>query len=389
MRFVKTKTWFARLALLAVSSAMVLLAAEGVVRWLAPQQLIVIRSDIWIADHDGLGWKQASAIGTTINTGERTVRYRTDQLGHRIGDVDAPTERRLLAIGDSFLAAIQVDFDDTFPELLAARLHEEVGQRINIVNSGVAGWGPSHYLIKARQELRRSEYEGLLVFVFLGNDPEPERRDRFPPKLSNRVRNRLKLPASLERDEVLHSLAYPVNDLLETRSHLFMFARERLTYLLMRFGLSARRFHDVLLLSEVNSPRWQNTADALAELDAAARAEGAPALFVLLPGVYQVDEDVLIQTLRASGIRRSEIDRDQPNRLLLRLLHERGITVVDTTPAFREAHKNGGGPFFGHVDTHLSPAGHVLVANTIKSQVTQLLLESDDALSARGVNAGR
>ncbi|MGH7590018.1 MAG: hypothetical protein ACREL2_01155, partial [Gemmatimonadales bacterium] len=70
------------LCVLSLSAALGI--GEVTVRWLAPQQLILKRPDIWVAA-DTLGWTQRPDLSTTINTGERTVHLFTDADGFRVG----------------------------------------------------------------------------------------------------------------------------------------------------------------------------------------------------------------------------------------------------------------------------------------------------------------
>ena len=87
-------------------------------RIVAPQPLVQIRPDIWMPV-DGLGYQLAPNLDTTINTGEGSVRLLTDEKGHRIGLQGPPNgERKILAVGDSFLEGLQVEYE----ELVTTRL---------------------------------------------------------------------------------------------------------------------------------------------------------------------------------------------------------------------------------------------------------------------------
>ena len=82
---VKLKTWVVQLFLILLSVLITLLILEGLVRSFKPQQLILIRPDIWIPV-EGVGWKMAPNVDTLINTGERDVWLITDQNGYRVGE---------------------------------------------------------------------------------------------------------------------------------------------------------------------------------------------------------------------------------------------------------------------------------------------------------------
>ena len=369
----------ARLLLLGLSTVLALLLAEGLVRWLAPQQLILLRPDIWQPAPE-LGWVQAADLDTQVNTGEREVRLRTDAQGHRIGaqDPDPHPRYRLLALGDSFLAALQVDYEQTFTALLAGELREQLGASVEVVNTGVGGWGPSHYRLAARQELAAADYQLVLVFVFLGNDVEPQRIESFQPRTGT-VRHAWRWPRRLSRGELVNAWLYPLNDRLETRSHLFMLLRERAWWLLMRWGLSARRFSEVFLRSEAASPRWQVTADQCAEIAGVAAEHGVPALFVLLPAAGQVDRQLGNAYAAAVGVKPEDVDFDQPSRLLAPLLAQQGLHAVDLAAPMRADFEARGEALFGYVDTHLAPAGHAFIARQLRAPVAAVLAPAMEA----------
>ncbi len=366
----RARRWAGNLLLLAGSTALTLLVTEGLVRWLAPQQLILLRPDVW-RPHDGLGWVQAPHLDTVVNTGERTVRLLTDDGGYRIGpEPRPPAAHRILALGDSYLAALQVAYEQTLTALAELRLTRELGAPVEIVNASAGGWGPSHYLLAARRELARRRYDQVAVFFYLGNDVIKARRDHFPPKKS-RVRHDFRWPTRWRRKDVVDSLLRPVNDRLETRSHLFQLVKKRVRFLLMRTGLSVRRFPEVLVREQASSPRWRLSAEICRSIAGEAEARGLPILFVLLPGISEVDRGIGELTARAVGLELSEIDFDQPSRRMRRELAGLGLTVLDATPALRAAHRAGLEDLYGQVDYHFGVAGHRVVAEAVAPRLLE------------------
>ena len=104
------------------SLVVALVLAELLVRQVAPQQLIIIRPGVW-QPADSVGYVFRSNLDTEINTGERTVGLSTDDAGFRVGSNGrADGDRHLLLIGDSFMAALQVSYEQS----LAGLMEEEV-----------------------------------------------------------------------------------------------------------------------------------------------------------------------------------------------------------------------------------------------------------------------
>lgn len=362
-----------RLLLLAASTALALTAAEGMVRWLAPQQLILMRPDVWVPDTEGLGWRMAANVDTWINTGERDVHLVTDEHGYRIGTEPpaGPPDHRILALGDSFLAAVEVAYEDTFAARLEASLSRATGTRVQVINTGVAGWDPNHYLIKARRELVRRHYDLVLVFLFRGNDAMAQRQDVFAPK-QGEVVHHFRRPHALTAREIQKAWLYPVNDFLERRSHLFVMARRQAWYLLMRMGLSGRRFPTAELRSEAQSARWEVTGELCSDIAAAAGEYGVETLFVLLPGAYHVEPALGLAYARAVGLGPDDVDLGQTSRLLGAELARRGLRFLDLSAPLA-ALRAAGVATHGQVDTHLAPDGHAAVARELQEPVLRLL----------------
>ncbi len=367
------------------ATALTLLGLELIVRLVAPQQLIAFRRDIW-QPKDGVGWHHAPHADSWINTGERDVRFQTDGNGHRIGK-QPPHEHgwRVLALGDSFLEAIQVQHEDTFAHRLETGLTETLGPG-RVVNTGVGGWDPNHYLIEARDELDRMRYDAVVVFFFVGNDAVPYVKEHYDPRPSAEQPG-LRIPRGLSRGELISAIAYPINNALESNAHLFVLAKNRLKFLLMRVGLSAHYFPPSLMRENRDAKGWGISTGIVRAITDEAAARGLPTLVVLLPGVYQVDDAVSGRYVASLGLDPVTVDVAQPSSVLAPLLAAHGLPVVDTLPALRTAHTHGAGPLYGHVDTHLAPEGHRVVAETVMPMLRDLLATALDASSTSDADA--
>lgn len=348
--------------LLVASLGVAVVIAEVGVRIVAPQQLIMIRPDIWRAV-DTLGWTKRPGVNARINTGERWTHIVTDRDGFRVGTAGRiEGARTVLLLGDSFMEALQVEYEQSVAGLLEARLPARLGQRVAVRNTGVAGWDPPQYYFQARQVLARDTVDVVLVSIYLGNDVVSVRPDRIPPRRPT-VIHRLRWPRSASWDGFVDAVLYPVNDWLKYRSHLYVLLKARVQTLRMRAGLTETDPPTHVLRSEAASPRWRVTAEICRDLAAEARAHGARTVFVLVPAPEQVDTALLSQYRR--GFSLGEVDPDQPTALLGAALHGERLAVVDALPAFRQGFAEGT-RIYGNVDRHLTPAGHELLARVIE-----------------------
>ena len=114
------------------------------------------------------------------NYGGTVIRYKINSQGFRGGEL-APLGAlpRVLVYGDSF---IQGDFsrtEDTFTEQLRGRLAGILGRSVEVVNAGVAGYGPDQELRRMEDELPVLKPNLVIVALYAGNDFGDLLRDKL------------------------------------------------------------------------------------------------------------------------------------------------------------------------------------------------------------------
>lgn len=352
------KPYFYRFMLAIGSILTTLLMLEILVRLLMPQQLIDLRPDVYVS-LEGVGHRFRPSLNTIVNPGEGDSVLLTDSKGYRIGrQMDENAASKILAIGDSYLAAIEVDYEKSFCGILEANLSEQ--QSTRLVNTGVPGYNPNHYLIVAKNELGQDDYDMVIVFVFLGNDIEEEKIDSFPPR-QGITRFRLRIPQNLTKSEIVDSLFRPINDTFESHSHLFVLFKKSTRVLLARLGLTGYEMPTTIQTSMAQSPAWEVTADIFEDIEQEAAKYDIPTLFVLLPASYQVDDHDREWYLEAFNLDPNSLDIDQPSQLLGAAMEAKGLTFIDVTEVMRKQNRS----LFGEVYNHFSPDGHQVVADFV------------------------
>lgn len=359
----KLRSIAANVGLALTSLTLAVLVGEMAIRLVAPQQLILVRPDLW-EPADVTGWRHRANVNTRINTGERTVDVYTDGAGFRVGAAGPGREGpKVLILGDSFMEALQVDYEASAAGILQSQITGIAGGPVVVHNAGVGGFGPDQYLLQARSLLAKDEYELVIASIYLGNDVIARDRGPLAPRPVSQ-RGRFRVPVDFSKRAFIDAILVPTNDFLEERSHLYLFIRTRLQTLRMRMGLAPVDFPSHYLKSVDNEIRWEVTANLLEAIDRVATAHGANAIFVLVPAPFQVDPADLMRYVRAFRLKEEDIDLDLPNRRLQAELEVRGITTIDLLPAFRTAHESGV-LIYGSVDQHLSPSGHELFARIV------------------------
>ncbi len=155
----------------------------------------------FIQDGGEAEWTHLTGYGPRINS--RIHAYMYDTEGNTIYDtiVDFNSKGmrgpevtygkpdnvyRILIIGDSFVEAIQVDYDDTFYALLQRELdkHGTAERRYEVLAIGRTGWGTLHEYIYYHVEGYKLNAE-LVILMFYINDVADNYPIFFSPDINN------------------------------------------------------------------------------------------------------------------------------------------------------------------------------------------------------------
>lgn len=356
----RLRDWLTGLGLFAFAILVALIVGEGAVRLVAPQQLILPRPDVW-QPSDTFGHIKRPNIRTTMNVGAGTVQFVTDSRGFRIGAGERQSgERRILLLGDSFMEAREVEYEESLAGLLESRLSSQLGETVEVWNAGVSDWEPSHYALQARSILATDSVDLVIIALYLGNDIVKTQTMRFPPR-PRLVRHEFRMPQSLTPSEFVDAILYPINDKLEERSHLFLLIKYAIQSVMLGGALSSDYFPSSLRSRLASDGRWDVTADICADIAATAAQRGIPTLVVLVPAVQQTDSAVVNRFLSGFDVDPEAVDIDQPTRIMSGKLGDRGLETLDPLPAFRE---EGEGLYF-RVGYHLNREGHQRLADIV------------------------
>jgi lysophospholipase L1-like esterase len=317
---------------------------------------------------DGLGWRSRPNIDAYVNTGERDARVITDGSRHRVGPFGAGhADVRILAVGDSMLQALQVNYEQTMTALLEKSLSARLGRVVEVVNTGVGGYDPNQYLMTVRLELAQSRYDLVLVFIYVDNDIIGRRVESYPA--SRNLTMPVLRPLSDSPGRTLTVLGTRISAVLAEHSHLFVFARNLVPYVqFLRHSRAAGMVHllSPALRSNRDASEWRATSEILKDTQAAARESHVPLVFVLLPSVQYIDRARLATLERALRLDADEVDLRQPAERLGAEVQAWGGELFDAAPALRQAEEARERDLYGRVDVHLGPAGHRVMARFLE-----------------------
>ncbi len=113
---------------------------------------------------------------TGWNTKEGTVFYRTNHAGFRDrehAEAKPANTVRIAVLGDSYCEAVQVELEDTFWAVCERKLNEcepLADKQIEVLNSGVSGYGTAQELLTLRHHLWQYDPDIIVLAFLTGND---------------------------------------------------------------------------------------------------------------------------------------------------------------------------------------------------------------------------
>jgi lysophospholipase L1-like esterase len=109
-------------------------------------------------------------VRSPVNGGQR-ILTRINRDGFVGDELEATgSSARVLVYGDSFLHAFYVAPEARFTAALERLLTRDVGRSVEVINAGVASYGPDQTSLRMPEDLRRLRPNLVIVAVFAGND---------------------------------------------------------------------------------------------------------------------------------------------------------------------------------------------------------------------------
>lgn len=305
-----------------------------------------------------VGYRLQPNARVQFTTSEFDAHIAINSAGVRDNEelgVKAPNERRIVILGDSIVLSVQVPFEQTFGELLEARLNRgQSTYRYRVINAGVQGYGPIQEMLFFRTLAPQLQPDITLTTVFVGNDAEDAYAaraavDGVPPT-----------PVQAATEEAIVRLRRLVR-----RSMVLQILRVRVLAVTDRLAPRGAPPEPPLQSYAANpAPRIQEgldlTREAVRRIATLSAGLGARTGIVLMPARFQVDDadyGRLDAAVEQSG---GELIRDGASMRFAEVMGTLPYPVLDVLPAMRKALP---GPDLWYKTTvHLTPRGHEVVA---------------------------
>ena len=395
------RRWLAGLLLLSVSTLAALVLIEGVVRFAGYGSDQLLRDDAVLGVRF-IESKRGLSQGTCYHANVTTTAqgWRTPDFTQMKSD----DVFRVLVLGDSFMAGMQVNDNEIFSSVLQQRLNQaRLGKRVEVITFGVPSWGTDQQYLALRQYGLRLNPDLVVVAFYAQNDvAETDLMLRsstniYPKPFFDLDEGRLiELPfvdqtpmaIRLGRQVAARFRIYPM-----TRDALLTIPlAHRLLFRLGIVGVVPQpdespepegaslwiwpdRWRRQIGVFELRpwadwSRAWAISEALLHRMNAEATSTGARFLLLGVASPIEVmPHDILTGLI---GQKMKDFDADQPSRRLREISMRRGIDFVSMVPAFRRRIGDSAQIFedlFLRCDGHWTVKGHQLAGDAAAQEV--------------------
>ncbi len=352
-------------ALLLLSAAVALAASELILRFFQPQNL-----GHWYRTRDGLTTLRLNHRG--VARGIETVQqYQTNSLGMR--DLErrfekAPGTYRILVLGDSYMEAFAMKFEDSFVRLLEAELSQAGKSPVEVINAGVSGWGTDDQLAYLRRYGVRFRPDLVLVAMTLNNDVLDNLDGRFHMLVDGKLAEK-----PVEQTSLLSYRVRQLKSFLGAHSHFYQlvrkqwYARDMTTDATVLDGFVAE------LLRKTPTDRvakgWALTYQLVGKVRDTARDVGARTAVFLIPLHIQNNEQKLASFMSMHALVNDATDVEAPQKHMTVFGQRENIEVIDLLPCFKRWRGRHRQELYLTRDGHWSKNGHRLAARIVSVEL--------------------
>lgn len=355
------------IVLLLLSTVIGLVVVEMGLRVLYPQTLS--RS---YKTRDGLIILRPNHKGISTSATNR-FEYRINSLGMR--DREHQIEKgantfRVMILGDSFMEALQVDFNHVFAKLLEDKLNAGLTkpQSIEVINVAVSGWGTDEQLTYLTRYGLSLKPDLVLVAMTLNNDVYDNLEENFHVLSGERL---VAKPAA-----VIPFVEYAIwrlKSYVGAHSHTYQLARlwwHAGNMEADRQGLSA---HVVDLIQNAPTPQltkgWMLTRALLKEIRATARQANAETAVFLIPLAIQIEDEERSRFITQYHLPKELAALYGPQAIMKSFGEAEKFEVIDLLPFLKEWKAKHRAALYRKDDLHWTERGHEVAANAIASEI--------------------
>lgn len=345
--------------LVAISCLVSVLISEAIVAKFFPQNL-----SVWGMTRDGLT-SHVPGVSVYMNQFGQQVTINAYGMRDREHDVEKPKGvYRILVLGDSFMEALQLRFEESFPSLLERDLSTITGKNIEVINGSVSGWGTDDELTYLMRYGLKFQPDLVLVGMTLHNDVSDNLMEEFHSLSDGRLIEKPKAELPFREYVLLGMKAF-----LARHSHLIQLYLKYSRGNYVTQAASALRSHVANLIDRSQDPSttqgWKITKQLFDKTRVVSERAGAKFAVFLLPLAIQVSDQTLETFLKEQGMKKEDVMIDQPQQIMFQWGESAGVPVIDLLPQFHDWVRERGDTLFIKNDGHWTADGHRLAARVV------------------------
>ncbi|MGA2531533.1 MAG: acyltransferase family protein [Candidatus Aminicenantales bacterium] len=364
----------ARVAVIVAGVALVLAAGDLAVRRFAPQEVLGWGERASLEPDPVLGWRLKPSRTTRLRWEGYDYTVTSNSLGFpgpEYPELKEPGVIRVMTVGDAFTSAEGVNTDQAWPRLLEADLAQGLpGQRVEVLNFGITGFGPIQYAL-VFEKYAPVYRPDLLIIGFFVNEYEDvsmnveKFRDSIGFDLPSQDSWRSIAQFAQLRSFIKLELRQPLMELVvgKPRDH---------GYFLGNFSALEKGRTDINVIGR------QRVAEHLERIKAVADRIGAKVLIAMIPASVQVCGPAqLAYYPKPVDLTDSErFDMEQPQRMTRGIASSLGIAYHDLRAVLKSV---AGGCAYHPKNMHWTVDGHKAVAEDL----ARTLISDPDILLRR------
>ncbi len=320
-------------------------------------------SELYAPDKE-LERKLAPDYHTVVRKPDFTMDVQTNSLGLRDKEIGPkkPGTQRVLVVGDSYAFGFGVQQAEAFPARLEGLLKAE-GKDVEVINSGVFGWGPDQEMMWLEREGLKLRPDVVVIAFYVGNDVLDSTDKRFFEVKDGKL-ERVK---PLLSDTEMKALEF--KSWLRRNVYVYAFLSEKARTLLAAAGSGAGEpVDEQSMFKATDSPEiargWGVAEATVAEMARASRAAGAQPLLMVIPSRLQYGREKCgpgEKCLPGGG--EEGFDWAQPDVRLRAFAEAQGIRYLDLLPVFKALPDPGAANL--PLDGHWNALGHETAAKAL------------------------
>ena len=333
-----------------------LVVGEGIVRTVQPQDL-----GNWTYTRDGLTLHLPNMTQFSPRFGHLIVTNSAGMRDHEHNLQKSPGVYRILVLGDSFMEANQVEFEDAFVSVLEQRLRDAAGRPIEVVNASVSGWGTDDELIYLMREGIKYRPDLVLVAMTLHNDVSDNLLEEYHEFRNGRIEQRPVFMVPWPS-----YLLLKVKEWMASHSHLYHVVLRATRENWVSTEAKNLELHVGSLLRRMPDDRmragWEMTRQLLQKMRQTADTVNARVAVTLLPLSVQVYPETLPDFLASNGLKEADVDLFKPQDMMKAIGENIGVSIIDLYPVFKDTKAKCSCPLFVQSDGHWNKLGHQIAA---------------------------